>query len=102
MVTARTGMSQPMPIQPLPPEEPYCSARLGCRPWRPGGNSIGYDRRASPVLFALGGSIRFTCAPGSAALMSFMLVGLKDTALGWSGTVTTALIMSVKWSVVEL
>ena len=34
--------------------------------------------------------------------MSFMLVGLKDTACGWSGTVTTALIMSVKWSVVEL
>ena len=58
------------------------------------------DRVGDPrvaVVVARGGSTRPTPADGSPPLRSLMLVGLSDTFSGWSGTVTVAAIMSVKW-----
>ena len=70
-------------------------------PFRAGGISNGYCRLAEPRLFALGGAMTLIFAVGSAALMSFIIVGAKPSVCGDSGACITPLIMSVKWVVFE-
>jgi len=68
-------------------------------PFRAGGISKAYCRLAVPRLLACGGAIRLILAVGSAALMSFIMVGANPSVSGDSGAWITPLIISVKWVV---
>jgi len=53
------------------------------------------------MLLGVGGAINPIPLVGSAALISFIIVETKPCVSGDSGTLTTPLIMSVKWVVFE-
>src|SRR5262245_46110089 len=44
-----TPMLQPMPREPLPDVDEYCSVNVGCAPARPGGTRSGSENVAAPV-----------------------------------------------------
>ena len=96
-----TGTFHPSPSHPLPPSLLYCRPRDGAIPLRAGGISNWYWRLAVPRLFAAGGAIMLIFDVGSAALMSFIIVGAKPSVSGDSGAWMTPFIMSVKCVVLD-